>query len=166
RLAPQYGTHTCREREVMITRAALRDCSSVDRLRPQDSNLDLTAPKAVVLPLHQGGPRRKAPVKSARCCRVLSAARAVAHDRNNGGMPAHDEVDRIVDAWKRERPDLDFSPLQVLSRVGRLTRHLDRARRSAFASSGLESWEFDVLSALRREGEPYQLSPKDRKSVV
>ncbi|WP_403020701.1 MarR family winged helix-turn-helix transcriptional regulator [Salinibacterium sp. GXW1014] len=81
-------------------------------------------------------------------------------------MPARDnpdrldEVDRIVDAWQRERPDLDFAPLQVLSRVGRLARHLDRARRTAFAASGLESWEFDVLSALRREGEPYQLSPK------
>ena len=75
-------------------------------------------------------------------------------------MPAHDEVDRIVEAWVRERPDLDFEPLQVLSRVGRLARHLDRARRSAFAASGLESWEFDVLSALRRAGSPYQLSPK------
>ena len=75
-------------------------------------------------------------------------------------MPAHDEVDRIVDAWERERPDLDFEPLQVLSRVGRLARHLDRARRSAFAASDLESWEFDVLSALRRAGAPYQLSPK------
>jgi DNA-binding MarR family transcriptional regulator len=75
-------------------------------------------------------------------------------------MPERDEVDRIVDAWERERPDLDFAPLQVLSRVGRLARHLDRARRTAFAASGLESWEFDVLSALRREGEPYQLSPK------
>lgn len=75
-------------------------------------------------------------------------------------MPASDEVDRIVDAWKRERPDLDFSPLQVLSRVGRLAKHLDRARRVAFAASDLESWEFDVLSALRRAGTPYQLSPK------
>jgi DNA-binding MarR family transcriptional regulator len=75
-------------------------------------------------------------------------------------MPEHDEVDRIVDAWKRERPDLDFAPLQVLSRVGRLSRHLDRARRAAFTASGLESWEFDVLSALRRAGAPYQLSPK------
>jgi DNA-binding MarR family transcriptional regulator len=75
-------------------------------------------------------------------------------------MPAHDEVDRIVEAWERERPDLDFEPLQVLSRVGRLARHLDRARRSAFAASDLESWEFDVLSALRRAGAPYQLSPK------
>lgn len=74
--------------------------------------------------------------------------------------PTSDEVDRIVDAWARERPDLDFSPLQVLSRVGRLARHLDRARRTAFSASELESWEFDVLSALRRAGDPYQLSPK------
>jgi DNA-binding MarR family transcriptional regulator len=75
-------------------------------------------------------------------------------------MPASDEVDRIVGAWERERPDLDFTPLQVLSRVARLSRHLDRARRTAFAASDLESWEFDVLSALRRAGAPYQLSPK------
>jgi DNA-binding MarR family transcriptional regulator len=75
-------------------------------------------------------------------------------------MPTSDEVDRIVDAWSRERPDLDFSPLQVLSRVARLARHLDRARRTAFGASDLESWEFDVLSALRRAGSPYQLSPK------
>jgi len=77
-----------------------------------------------------------------------------------GVMPASDEVDRIVEAWARERPDLDFSPLQVLSRVGRLSKHLDRARRTAFATSGLEPWEFDVLAALRRAGAPYQLSPK------
>lgn len=76
------------------------------------------------------------------------------------GMPLHDEVDRIVDAWQRERADLDFEPLQVLSRVDRLSRHLDRARRAAFTASGLESWEFDVLSALRRAGKPYELSPK------
>jgi len=75
-------------------------------------------------------------------------------------MPTSDEVDRIVDAWARERDDLDFSPLQVLSRVARLARHLERARRTAFAASDLELWEFDVLSALRRAGAPYQLSPK------
>ena len=75
-------------------------------------------------------------------------------------MPAHDEVDRIVDAWLRERPDLDFTPLQVFSRVARLSRHLDRARRTAFSRSELDSWEFDVLSALRRAGAPFELSPK------
>jgi DNA-binding MarR family transcriptional regulator len=70
-----------------------------------------------------------------------------------------DEVDRIVAAWRRERPDLDVTPLQVLSRVTRLARHLDRARGAAFAAHGLEGWEFDVLAALRRAGEPYELSP-------
>jgi DNA-binding MarR family transcriptional regulator len=69
-----------------------------------------------------------------------------------------DEVDRIVAAWRRERPDLDVGPLEVLSRVTRLARHLDRARSAAFARHGLVAWEFDVLAALRRSGEPYQLS--------
>ncbi|MCS6562905.1 MULTISPECIES: MarR family winged helix-turn-helix transcriptional regulator [Curtobacterium] len=75
-------------------------------------------------------------------------------------MPHEDEVDRIVAAWGRERADLDFGPLEVLSRVDRLARHLDRARRTAFDASDMEPWEFDVLSALRRAGEPYELSPK------
>jgi len=75
-------------------------------------------------------------------------------------MTARDEVDRIVEAWRRERPELDVEPLQVLSRVSRLARHLDLARRKAFAASDLEPWEFDVLSALRRAGAPYELSPK------
>jgi DNA-binding MarR family transcriptional regulator len=70
-----------------------------------------------------------------------------------------DEVDRLVAAWRRERPDLDVTPLHVLSRVTRLARHLDRARRLAFARHDLQVWEFDVLAALRRAGAPYQLSP-------
>jgi DNA-binding MarR family transcriptional regulator len=75
------------------------------------------------------------------------------------GPPVSDEVDDIVARWRTERPDLDVAPLEVLSRVSRLARHLDRARRAAFAAHGLETWEFDVLSALRRQGPPYQLSP-------
>ena len=49
--------------------------------------------------------------------------------------------------------------MHVLSRVSRLARHLDRARRQVFADHGLTVWEFDVLAALRRSGAPYQLSP-------
>jgi DNA-binding MarR family transcriptional regulator len=76
-------------------------------------------------------------------------------------MPPYppDEVDRLVEAWGRERPDLDVAPMHVLSRVTRLARHLDLARRQAFAERGLEASEFDVLSALRRSGAPYELSP-------
>ena len=71
----------------------------------------------------------------------------------------HDEVDDLVVAWRAQRPDLDVEPMQVLSRISRLARHLDIARRGAFADHGLESWEFDVLSALRRQGPPFQLTP-------
>src|SRR5436190_12586603 len=55
-----------------------------------------------------------------------------------------DEVDDLVAAWRRERPDLDVTPLEVLSRITRLARHLDRARGQAFSRHGLEGWEFDV----------------------
>ncbi|HCE61305.1 MarR family transcriptional regulator [Janibacter terrae] len=70
-----------------------------------------------------------------------------------------DDVDAIVEAWRRERPDLHVDPLHVFSRVSRLARLLDLDRMQAFARHELEGWEFDVLSALRRAGEPYQLSP-------
>lgn len=74
-------------------------------------------------------------------------------------MTTADDVDGIVEAWGRERPDLDLAPLDVLSRVSRLARHLDLARGEAFAQHGLDGWEFDVLAALRRAGPPYELSP-------
>src|ERR1700694_3507368 len=77
----------------------------------------------------------------------------------SGTTGRRDEVDRLVDAWGRERPDLDVSPLAVLSRVSRLARQLDRAPADTFTAHQLETWEFDVLAALRRSGPPYELSP-------
>ena len=70
-----------------------------------------------------------------------------------------DETDGLLDAWRRERPDLDVTPLAVLSRITRLARHLDRERRATFARHDLEAYEFDVLTALRRSGPPYELTP-------
>lgn len=100
-----------------------------------------------MLPLHQGGMTRKPPLLCQRS--------------DNGGVSKpEDDVDRIVSAWRRERPDLDVSPLEVLSRVTRIAKHVDNFRKDAFRTSGLESWEFDVLAALRRAGKPYRLSPK------
>jgi DNA-binding MarR family transcriptional regulator len=73
---------------------------------------------------------------------------------------ARDTVDEIVEAWAREHPGLDFSPLKILSRVSRLAKQLEKTRRASFATAGLEPWEFDVLAALRRAGAPHELSPK------
>ncbi len=80
-------------------------------------------------------------------------------DNSNSKSTRHDEVAELVAAWRRERPDLDVAPLEVLSRITRLARQLDIARRAAFAEHGLETWGFDVLAALRRAGAPYQLTP-------
>lgn len=70
-----------------------------------------------------------------------------------------DEVDDLMEAWARERVDLDLGPVAVFSRISRLAHHVDRARRQAFTAHEIESWEFDVLAALRRAGRPYELSP-------
>jgi DNA-binding MarR family transcriptional regulator len=88
-----------------------------------------------------------------------AGAPATAAEAGGPAAPPRDEVDDLIAAWRQQRPDLDVAPLQVLSRVSRLARHLDIARRGAFAAHGLESWEFDVLSALRRAGPPFQLTP-------
>src|SRR4029078_5894399 len=70
-----------------------------------------------------------------------------------------DDVDELSEAWARERPHLDLAPVAVFSRISRLSRPLDLARRDAFAEYAIELWEFDVLAALRRAGAPYELSP-------
>ena len=69
-----------------------------------------------------------------------------------------DEVDEIVAAWRRERPDLDVEPLHVLSRLDRLAGVLGERRAAIFARHGLRRHEFDVLAALRRAGEPFALT--------
>ena len=70
-----------------------------------------------------------------------------------------DEVERLVSGWRRALPDVDVTPLEVLSRVTRLAQHLERQRNAIFARRELETWSFDVLSALRRSDPPHELSP-------
>ena len=75
-----------------------------------------------------------------------------------------DEVDGIVDAWARERTDLDLAPVAVFSRISRLARRLDLLRREAFSAHGIESWEFDVLAARNLVGR--HPDPDDRRGVL
>src|SRR5690625_2145708 len=69
-----------------------------------------------------------------------------------------DEVDRIIEGWARARGDLATEPLAVFSRIFRLARLLEAARREACSGAELEVWEFDMLSALSRSGDD-ALSP-------
>ena len=77
-----------------------------------------------------------------------------------------DAVERMVGQWRRERPDLDASPMLVVGRVFRLADGWDRALRGPFAEAGLGNGDFDVLAALRRAGEPYALSAGELSRTV
>ncbi|MGC4174020.1 MarR family winged helix-turn-helix transcriptional regulator [Demequina sp.] len=72
-----------------------------------------------------------------------------------------DSVARIMKQWGRERPDLDVSALEVIGRVSRLASVVQVKLDAVFAEFGLQGWEFDVLSSLRRAGAPYELTPGD-----
>ena len=69
-----------------------------------------------------------------------------------------DSVDRRLDQWRTERPDLDPSPMGVVARIQRACRLLERALGDNFAAHDLQLWEFDVLGTLRRSGSPYRLT--------
>ncbi len=72
-----------------------------------------------------------------------------------------DHVDRIRAQWRKERPDLDVSPMALLGRMKRLTLHLTREMEKTWADYGLNGASFDVLATLRRSGPPFALSPGD-----
>ena len=72
-----------------------------------------------------------------------------------------DEVDRIVEQWEVERPDLDASPILVVGRIERLHAKVEAALRPTFAAEQLGNGDFDVLAALRRNGSPFAMRPAD-----
>ena len=68
-----------------------------------------------------------------------------------------DPIDEILEQWSDERPDLDTASLGVVIRVMTLHRAFRRQADRALQPLELELWEYDVLSALRRQGRPYTL---------
>jgi DNA-binding MarR family transcriptional regulator len=79
-----------------------------------------------------------------------------------------DMVDRIAGQWATVRPDVDVSPMQIIGRVSRLSRLVDRRLGDNFARHGIENWMYDVLATLRRTGPPYELAAGDlvRQTMV
>jgi len=70
-----------------------------------------------------------------------------------------DHVDRIIEQWRIERPDLDPSPMAVIGRLGRASAIVDARLATTFASHGIDAATFDVLATLARQGAPYRISP-------
>lgn len=72
--------------------------------------------------------------------------------------PGEDGIDRIEQAWHRERPDIDVSSVGIISRIWRVSRHLERERKARLADLGTDRVTLDVLAMLRRSGPPYRLT--------
>jgi DNA-binding MarR family transcriptional regulator len=68
-----------------------------------------------------------------------------------------DAVDDILEQWSEERPELETESLGVVIRIMSLSRAFLRQATEALAPLDLELFEYDVLSALRRQGRPYAL---------
>src|SRR5687767_8576787 len=77
-----------------------------------------------------------------------------------------DGVDEIIDMWRRERPDLDPSPIGVIGRISRLARELEQRLEPVYRAHGLEPGWHDVLATLRRIGPPHRLRPSDFTSSL
>jgi DNA-binding MarR family transcriptional regulator len=70
-----------------------------------------------------------------------------------------DHIDMILAQWRRERPDLNVAPLGVLGRLFRAADLADAALAEGLGEYRLQPGWFDLLAALRRAGEPYELNP-------
>lgn len=70
-----------------------------------------------------------------------------------------DPIDQVIEQWRRVRPDLDPTPLELVGRVLVLAQRLERSVNEALAAHGLTLGQFDILATLRREGTDGRLTP-------
>jgi len=68
-----------------------------------------------------------------------------------------DMVDDLLRQWAAEQPKMNVSALGVVVRVQLLAKLLQRQTTEALKQFDLKHWEYDVLSVLRRQGEPFEL---------
>ena len=72
-----------------------------------------------------------------------------------------DRIDSVLEDWSEERPDLSTDALAIVLRIQFLEKILADQLSEALSKLDLEWFEYDVLSALRRQGEPFQMIASD-----
>lgn len=70
-----------------------------------------------------------------------------------------DHVDRIIERWRHERPELDTADKHIIGRIIRLAAIYQARFAEAYAPLGINESDFGVLAALRRAGSPFELTP-------
>lgn len=68
-----------------------------------------------------------------------------------------DIVDELLKQWAEERPGIDVSPLGIVVRIQMLAKLLQQRTTRALKAHGLKHWEYDVLTVLRRQGQPFEM---------
>lgn len=81
-------------------------------------------------------------------------------------MEDSDMIDTLVSDWKRERPDLDASPMLIVGRILKLGKTLEKRAGTVLQDQGIHYTDLDVLATLRRSGKPYELTPKKLMQTV
>lgn len=69
-----------------------------------------------------------------------------------------DRIDNVLSDWATERPDLDSGAMGIALRIQTLAKTLAGQVTKELSALDLEWWEYDVLSILRRQGEPYRMA--------
>lgn len=72
-----------------------------------------------------------------------------------------DSVDDLLRQWATARPQMDAAALGIVVRIELLARLLNRRANRALQQHSLKHWEYDVLSALRRQGAPFEMPATD-----
>ncbi|WP_433664336.1 MarR family winged helix-turn-helix transcriptional regulator [Nocardia sp. CA-128927] len=75
-------------------------------------------------------------------------------------MDDNDPVDAIALAWLRERPGTPVDGIGVVTRIWHLAKAFGDDRRRVLAAESTDAATLDLLSVLRRSGEPYQLTTR------
>ncbi|MGF1746607.1 MarR family winged helix-turn-helix transcriptional regulator [Vibrio minamisatsumaniensis] len=72
-----------------------------------------------------------------------------------------DAIDRVVEQWAKEKPELETEPMAMMGRIMRIAKYMETQVAELHKKYDMKLGEFDVLATLRRSGKPYRLTPSE-----
>jgi len=82
-------------------------------------------------------------------------------------MSKDDLIDSLISEWQQERPRLDSSAMEIVGRILKLSKILEKSASKALSTYGIHYTDLDVLATIKRSGTPYELTPSQLiKSVL
>lgn len=90
---------------------------------------------------------------------MASSQRANAPRWDHHCLP-RDSVDALLRSWQQRQPEIDFTPIEVITRLHRVRGHIDAELNRVFEAHELSSANFAVLVTLARIGEDGRVSQR------